>query len=400
MENSKGRSSKWKDVDSIDLTGAEEEDEVEIIDVEGEDTSSTWACSQCTYNNHKSCAACEVCGNANTSARSSITRPYSSFVPASHIFPAHPHVMGDWTRGSSSEQWICPACTFSNHGVMQMCEACHTARHPFGHSLPAPPINSARHPFGHSLPAPPIHYPPLNLQPVVPAPPKVTSKTVKRKRKEDVRLGREGASSSADAISRSKEKKSKGRGSKAERNNMDLDRIPESSGGGGKRNKGRSAPRAMVPTPNYDFDDFEGFPRHLMGPGYYPGFQDFLMRQQYPGFMNPGGMGMMGNNGGWEVDVDNMDYDELCERFAAPKKTATSSTIRSFPTKNLTKEDVDKLPEEKTECPVCLDAFKAADKAKTLPCLHQFHAGSNSFACAFLCNFFIVFAFYLKRSMY
>lgn len=68
------------------------------------------------------------------------------------------------------------------------------------------------------------------------------------------------------------------------------------------------------------------------------------------------------------LNIDNMTYEQLYERFGGPvQRPATSESIDALPTETLASSD------NASECAICLDQMKAGDTIQTLPCLHRYH---------------------------
>jgi hypothetical protein len=82
------------------------------------------------------------------------------------------------------------------------------------------------------------------------------------------------------------------------------------------------------------------------------------------------GMGLMSR--GMGLDVDNMGYEEMLERFGTGSNTrrAPEQTINALPTHQHVAAKDEK---EERECNICLDTFKGGDCIKTLPCGHSYH---------------------------
>lgn len=76
-----------------------------------------------------------------------------------------------------------------------------------------------------------------------------------------------------------------------------------------------------------------------------------------------------------DAAVAGMSYDQLLTTFGdgGENRGADPSVISSLPTHVI--DNVEKeLPEDKRECPICLETFQTGEERKTLPCLHGFHA--------------------------
>lgn len=80
---------------------------------------------------------------------------------------------------------------------------------------------------------------------------------------------------------------------------------------------------------------------------------------------------------GGALDVDNMSYEELLQRFGDHSpQPASRSSIASLPTRLFTADDKRRAQgsgSDRESCLVCLAAFEVGDDVKSLPCLHNFH---------------------------
>ena len=75
---------------------------------------------------------------------------------------------------------------------------------------------------------------------------------------------------------------------------------------------------------------------------------------------------------------DNMSYEQLLEMYGDGsenlRRGASSTTISSLPSIKIV--DLERqLPEDKRQCTICLEDFRAGDDRTSLPCLHGFHSG-------------------------
>lgn len=87
---------------------------------------------------------------------------------------------------------------------------------------------------------------------------------------------------------------------------------------------------------------------------------------QEPVFQNPGNLR-------WQLDIDNMSYDELYSMFGPgrPRQTGLSPrTLAAMPAHIISPENLKLKP----SCPVCLEELCIGDAARTLEsCRHSFH---------------------------
>jgi hypothetical protein len=78
-----------------------------------------------------------------------------------------------------------------------------------------------------------------------------------------------------------------------------------------------------------------------------------------------------------DADVDNMDYDELLQRFGSGHATraADDRTIHTLPTHEVlvVNEDTDQNSNKDT-CNICLCDYEVGESCKTLPCNHVYHS--------------------------
>ena len=83
---------------------------------------------------------------------------------------------------------------------------------------------------------------------------------------------------------------------------------------------------------------------------------------------------LLAGNATRQMNVDGMNYEQLLERFGdgTENRGANESDIRSMPTSTIT--NASSLPNDHSDCMVCLESFKVGDERKTLPCLHGFHS--------------------------
>lgn len=83
---------------------------------------------------------------------------------------------------------------------------------------------------------------------------------------------------------------------------------------------------------------------------------------------------ILAGNATRQMNIDGMNYEQLLERFGdgTENRGANESDIRSLPTSTITNES--SLPNDHSDCMVCLESFKVGDERKTLPCLHGFHS--------------------------
>ena len=77
-------------------------------------------------------------------------------------------------------------------------------------------------------------------------------------------------------------------------------------------------------------------------------------------------------NGAWQMNIDNMSYDQMASIFGKPVKTADADDVAALPVLKLKSEDVKRLPHDANSCVICLDNFKVGSEMITLPCLHRF----------------------------
>jgi hypothetical protein len=77
-------------------------------------------------------------------------------------------------------------------------------------------------------------------------------------------------------------------------------------------------------------------------------------------------------NGG--LDIDNMTYDQLLERFGAGRNVRGASTdaISNLPSAVLDEDDIDANGEANC-CSVCLEPFEKGAQCTILPCNHRYH---------------------------
>lgn len=79
---------------------------------------------------------------------------------------------------------------------------------------------------------------------------------------------------------------------------------------------------------------------------------------------------------GGDVDVSNMDYDQLLQRFGSGNSTraADHQTIDALPTHTVveTQDDPERNNNKET-CNICLCDYEIGDCCKKLPCNHVYH---------------------------
>lgn len=91
----------------------------------GKDKTKTWRCPECTYDNKDGALLCKVCGYTNTEPSVNSTRPGKRL--GTHIESGVRDIIKTifgTTTTTTTDEWECPQCTFSNHPELKVCEQC------------------------------------------------------------------------------------------------------------------------------------------------------------------------------------------------------------------------------------------------------------------------------------
>lgn len=89
--------------------------------------------------------------------------------------------------------------------------------------------------------------------------------------------------------------------------------------------------------------------------------------------------------GGFELDIDNMPFEALLERFPAPPRGVDPTTLNALPVRSYTQPTAPPAPSVSSDhpreeggsgrsCSICMEEYATGESVKTLPCLHCFHA--------------------------
>ncbi|GAX18308.1 E3 ubiquitin-protein ligase Arkadia [Fistulifera solaris] len=83
---------------------------------------------------------------------------------------------------------------------------------------------------------------------------------------------------------------------------------------------------------------------------------------------------ILAGNANRQMNIDGMNYEQLLEAFGdgTENRGADEGDIRSLPVSTVT--DTSTIPNDHSDCMICLETFKVGDERKTLPCLHGFHS--------------------------
>jgi hypothetical protein len=83
---------------------------------------------------------------------------------------------------------------------------------------------------------------------------------------------------------------------------------------------------------------------------------------------------ILAGNASRQVNIDGMNYEQLLEAFGdgTENRGADEADIRSLPISTVTNASA--LPNDHSDCMICLESFQVGDQRKTLPCLHGFHS--------------------------
>lgn len=83
---------------------------------------------------------------------------------------------------------------------------------------------------------------------------------------------------------------------------------------------------------------------------------------------------ILAGRGTRQMNIDAMNYEQLLQTFGdgTENRGADERDIRCLPVSTVT--DASNLPNDHSDCMICLESFKVGDERKTLPCLHGFHS--------------------------
>jgi hypothetical protein len=78
-----------------------------------------------------------------------------------------------------------------------------------------------------------------------------------------------------------------------------------------------------------------------------------------------------------QPNIDNMSYEQMLETFGDGNENrnlaASSQVISSLPSSTIS--NLSELPEDRTQCVICMEEYQVGDERTMLPCWHDFHKG-------------------------